>query len=158
MCSSSVLVFAAFLASQEPNDQMSSHCISAVQRALQGANAAAKVTVLAAGEKTVRLQIDEAVMGSFPDELTVPVRTFIKRDLEPGSAFLVFFNGHKPTGQYELVFESKVRQYPVDDYVARVKYEGRKMPKAKTLAPKQEQAKEPVAPVSAAKRPSAVAS
>lgn len=119
------VAMAVFLAQAdaEPKDEISDHVRWNIHIAVRSGDTAALVTVASAAAQAVKLHVDQQVLGELPEELTVAPRTFAKPDLEPGTQLLVFFRNKQPTGHYELVNEGKIREYPVDVYLARTRWE-----------------------------------
>lgn len=129
-----VAVLVAQTAVAQPQEPVSEHVRSNMRRAASGATAAALVTVSAADAKTAQLHVDQVVLGDLPAEVSVPANAFIKRDLEPGTQLLVFFRGSQrltATGQYEIVIDGKIREYPSELYLEWTQFEASKLPAAK---------------------------
>ena len=113
----------------EPEDGMNDHTKMNIRNAVRSGTSGASVTVISADDKIARLRIDEVVQGTLPadTEVEVPVRGFVKCDLTKGTELLVFFRG-KPgalvaSGQYELIYEGKIRQYDRAVYLTRTRFE-----------------------------------
>jgi hypothetical protein len=110
-------------ADAEPKDEISDHIRWNIKVAARSGDSAAVVTIASATAQTVRLHVDQNVVGELPEEITVSTRTFAKPDLEGGTQLLIFFHNKQPTGHYELVSEGKIREYPVEVYLARARWE-----------------------------------
>jgi hypothetical protein len=110
-------------ADAEPKDEISDHIRWNIKVAARSGDSAAIVTIASATAQTVKLHVDQNVVGELPDELSVSTRTFAKPDLEGGTQLLVFFHNKQPTGHYELVTEGKIREYPVEVYLTRARWE-----------------------------------
>ena len=126
----------------EPEDGMNDHTKVNIRNAVRSGTSGAAVTVISADDKIARLRIDEVVQGTLPPdtEVEVPAKGFVKCDLTQGTELLVFFRG-KPgalvaSGQYELIYEGKIRQYDRAVYLTRTRFEASQVrPAVKVAAP-----------------------
>jgi hypothetical protein len=150
------VTLALLLSQAEPQERISDHVQMNIRHAASGTTAAAIVTVTGADAKTADLHVDEVVNGELPADVKVPAKSFIKCDLNPGTQLLVFFRGKdaalQATGQYELVIDGKIREYPTQVYVDWTRYEiAKKLPsKARPVVAKPAKAASPTGPVSSA--------
>ena len=126
------LALAVLLSQSADETPLSSQLLTNIKSSLKGATASALVTVVDAENGRVKLNVDEPVFGELQGELDVGAMAFNSRDLEAGTQLLVFFRGAVPTGHYELVCGGKIREVPVETYLAQTKQlQASKAPKAK---------------------------
>ena len=137
------IALAVVLSQSAPEQQLSSHVLTNLRCSLTGSSSSAVVTVMGVAAGRVKLRVDLPVVGELPEELDVPAKTFIARDLQSGTQLLVFFRGKQapvPTGHYELVWDGKIREYPMELYLDRTRQEATKVakPAPKPKAPPQQ--------------------
>ncbi len=151
-------------------DPLPRHIVWNIQHMVRYAEAVAIVTVDAAKPERVVLDLARQVVGQQPQEVEIPSAGFDERDLVPGTQLLVALR-HAPdgswvsAGRYELVAEGKVREYPLEQWLAQTTEQSalrgrralRELPRAR-VAPKVVSQAAPapaVAPVEEAKAPCA---
>ena len=128
------LALAVLISQTAAETPVSSQVLTNIKSSLKGATSAALVTVTDAENGRVKLNVDEPVLGELHGELDVSAMAFNSRDLEAGTQLLVFFRGAVPTGHYELVCGGKIREVPVETYVAQTKLHATKPTKPKAKA------------------------
>src|SRR5437762_153899 len=97
------------IAAAAPLPEIPDHILSNIRRAVSTAQAGAVVTVNGTKGNTVKLHVEDTVMGTLPTDVEVPAKAFFPRDLAPGNRLLVFFTRLTKstpliaTGNYELI-------------------------------------------------------